>query len=395
MFMKFNALQREKREPFCQAWAALGLYLFLSAFFWASGPAPLRTVFYVFLLLPFLAVLPWRKFQLEQYGNYFTVSALLYAGYTVLASLWGEPEDFGFYLKQWFFLAFWLTGVAWLFYYREVNLQRLYRVIVGIAVVCALVTLYFFYIHKNYNIAARLSGFGLAENSNVVAQIFGVPALLSYILSLQARNWKLSSVFFAGALVCTLPIILSQTRGTGLSLVVTAILAMLIIRPRPSIWVPQVTLAIIAIGILFGLSDMADILERRGLSLSYRDVIWKELLVYRVPHHLFFGIGMEAEARIIIPDVDVFHHAHNSWIDVLYHVGSIGLALALWHLVLLLRSFTRDRDILPLYMWLIYGCICLFSNGSTLLTRPDAQWLLYWVPAGLLAARTLSQRHVR
>lgn len=395
MFMKFNALQREKREPFCQAWAALGLYLFLSAFFWASGPAPLRTVFYVFLLLPFLAVLPWRKFQLEQYGNYFTVSALLYAGYTVLASLWGEPEDFGFYLKQWFFLAFWLTGVAWLFYYREVNLQRLYRVIVGIAVVCALVTLYFFYIHKNYNIAARLSGFGLAENSTIVAQIFGVAALLGYILSLQTQNWKMSPLFLLAALVCTLPLVMSQSRGAGLALIVACLLALLTIRPRPAIWVPQVMLVVIALGIFFGLTDMGDILERRGLSFSFRDAIWKELIVYRVPHHLFFGIGMEAEARLIIPDVDVFHHAHNSWIDILYYAGSIGLGLALWHLFLLLRSFSREKDVLPLYLWLVYGCICLFSNGSTLLTRPDAQWLMYWVPAGLLAARIMSQRHVR
>jgi hypothetical protein len=395
MFMKFNALQREKREPFCQAWAALGLYLFLSAFFWASGPAPLRTVFYVFLLLPFLAVLPWRKFQLEQYGNYFTVSALLYAGYTVLASLWGEPEDFGFYLKQWFFLAFWLTGVAWLFYYREVNLQRLYRVIVGIAVVCALVTLYFFYIHKNYNIAARLSGFGLAENSTIVAQIFGLAALLGYILSLQTQNWKMSPLFLLAALVCTLPLVMSQSRGAGLALIVACLLALLTIRPRPAIWVPQVMLVVIALGIFFGLTDMGDILERRGLSFSFRDAIWKELIVYRVPHHLFFGIGMEAEARLIIPDVDVFHHAHNSWIDILYYAGSIGLGLALWHLFLLLRSFSREKDVLPLYLWLVYGCICLFSNGSTLLTRPDAQWLMYWVPAGLLAARIMSQRHVR
>lgn len=393
--MRIKAISQLRREQFCLGWAAIGLYFFISAFFWASGPAPLRTVFYVFLLLPFLAVLPWRKFQLEEYGHYFTVSALIYAGFTVLASLWGEPEDFGFYLKQWFFLAFWLSGVAWLFYHREVNLQRLYLVMVGIGVICALVTLYFFYMYKNYNIAARLSGFGLAENSTIVAQIFGVAALLGYILSLQTKSWKMSPLFLLASLICALPLVMSQSRGAALALIVASLLALVAIRPRPSIWVPQLVLVVIALGVFFGLTDMADVLERRGLSFSFRDAIWKELIIYRVPHHLFFGIGMEAEARLIIPDVDVFHHAHNSWIDILYHAGSIGLALALWHLTLLLRSFSRDRDILPLYIWLVYGCICLFSNGSTLLTRPDAQWLMYWVPAGLLAARVMSRRHAR
>ncbi len=88
----------------------------------------------------------------------------------------------------------------------------------------------------------------------------------------------------------------------------------------------------------------------------------------------------------------MFHHAHNSWIDILYYTGLIGLILALWHWVLLARSFSRDRDILPLYLWLAFGSLCLFTNGSSLLTRPDAQWLMYWVPAGLLAAVVMSRR---
>ena len=136
---------------------------------------------------------------------------------------------------------------------------------------------------------------------------------------------------------------------------------------------------------------MDDVLQNRGLSLSYRNVIWLELLSRSLEHPLF-GIGYEENARIIIPDVDVFHHAHNSWIDILYYGGLIGLSLAIWHWLLLLRSFSRDIDILPLYLWLAYGCICLFSNGSSLLTRPDQQWFMYWVPAGIRAALVMSRR---
>ena len=389
--MRLRAMKWARRETFCLGWAAIGIYLFLSAFFWASGPAPLRAVFYLFLLLPFLLVLPWRKWRSEEYGGYFTISALVFAAYCVLTSLWGRASDFDFFLKQWLFLAFWLCGVAWLFYHRPVNLQRLYLVVICIGVVCSLVTVYFFYAYKNYSIAARLSGFGLAENSTIVAQIFGVAALLAYLKSLQAENWKFSPVFFIGAMICALVILMSQSRGAAMALILVCFAGLLIVRPRPLIWVPQVTLALVGILALFVLTNMDDVLEKRGISFSFRDAIWVELLDRSLERPLF-GLGLERDSRIIIPDVDVFHHAHNSWIDILYYTGLIGLLLALWHWVLLARSFSRDRDILPLYLWLAYGSLCLFTNGSSLLTRPDAQWLMYWVPAGLLAAVVMSRR---
>lgn len=385
---KLGSIEREK---FCLGWAAFGLYFFLSAFFWASGPAPLRVVFYLFLLIPFFCVLPWRKFRLEEYGGYYTVAALSFATYSVLASLWGDAADFGFFLKQWFFLAFWLCGLAWVFYHRPVKVQRLYLMVMLVGAVCSLSSLYIFYVHQQNPLATRLNGFGLAENSTIVAQIFGVATLLAYIGSLQATSWKRSPGYFILALICALPVLMSQTRGAALALILVAFAALLIVRPQWRIWVPQVVLGIVAVTVFFTLTNMEEVLQNRGISLSYRNVIWIELFSRALENPLF-GIGYEENSRIIIPDVDVFHHAHNSWVDILYYSGLIGLALALWHWLLLLRSFSRDRDILPLYLWLAYGCICLFSNGSSLLTRPDQQWLMYWVPAGILAALVMSRR---
>ena len=389
--MLANVVSRTRREAFCLKWAALGVYLFLSAFFWASGPAPLRGIFYLFLLLPFLAVLPWRRWRLDEYGGYFTLSALVFAAYSVAASLWGRPEDIGFFLKQWVFLAFWLCGIAWLFYHRPVDLQRLYSVGIAVGVVCALVTVYGFFMGANSDPEGRLSGFGLAENSTVVAQIFGVAALLAYIKSLQADSAKLSWLFLGAALVCAWVILLSGSRGAALALVLVALAALVIIRPRPSIWVPQVILGGLVLGAAIPSVGVATLLEVRVTAFSLRDVIWRELL-QRVPGHLLFGIGYYEDSRILIADVGVFHHAHNSWLDILYYGGALGLLLALWHGVLLARTFSCDRDLLPLYLWWVYGCLCLLTNGSSLLTRPDAQWLMYWVPAGLLAAVVMSRR---
>lgn len=389
--MQLRSLSLESREAFCLKWLGFGLYLFLSAFFWASGPAPLRAIFYVFFLLPLLMILPWRRWSLHEYGGYFTLSALVFAAYSVIASLWGEPEDFVFFLKQWFFLAFWLCGVAWLFYHRPVNLQLLYWVVIGIAFVSSLSTLYIFYCYEGNPVALRLSGLGLAENPTIVAQLFGVAGLLAYLQSLKSQKLTNALIFFAGAIVCCLPILMSQSRGAAIAFVVVCCLALWLLRPRLSILLAQFSIVLAGAVGAFLLLDLGSVLVERGLSFSLRDVIWGELL-QRSLTHPFIGIGYEQNSRITIAGVDVFHHAHNSWIDILYYSGLIGLGLVSWHGWLVARSYSRDKDVLPLYLWWVYGCICLFSNGSSLLTRPDAQWLMYWIPAGLLAGLIMSRR---
>lgn len=386
-------ITRDKWETFFLGWAAFGVYFFAATFFWASGTAPLRTAFYLFLLVPFLMVLPWRKFRIQEYGGKFTVVALLFAGYLALSALWGKPSDFTVYLKQWLFLAFWLCGVSWVFYHRNFNIQRLYLVLVVVGAICALSSVLFFYAYKVHPLTERLHGMGLAENPTIVAQIFGVPTLLAFVMSLQSSSWRTSQLWFLGIAVCILPVLMSQTRGAILSLALTSIVALLIIRPRISIWLPQILFVLIlAILLLLTVDIEALLATREGGGLSLRDVIWAELL-HRSIENPLFGIGLEYDSRIDIADVGLFHHAHNSWIDILYYSGLCGLAFAGWHFLLLLRGFSKNPNILPVYMWFIFGCMSQFTNGSALIAAPDAEWLMYWVPAGLLAALISSRQY--
>ena len=389
--MQIGFLARDRREAFCLRWIGLGVYLFILSFFFASGPALIRNLFYLFVLLPVIAVIPWRPWRLEEYGGYFTLSALVFAAYSVVASLWGNAQDFGFFFKQWVFLAIWLCGVAWLMHHKPINIQRLYILIIIVAMVGALVTVLYFYIYKNNALGTRLLGLGMVENSTVVAQIYGVAGLLAYMKSLFASNWRISLGFFCVAIICSLVILLSQTRGSALAFVIAACVAMISVRPKSYVWLPQVILAALAVLVLFFGFNVGDILQERGISFSERDVIWRELISRSLARPLF-GLGYVQDSRIIIPDVDVFHHAHNSWIDILYYCGLVGLMLAVWHGALIANSFVRNENIMPLYIWWIFGCLCLMTNGSSLLTRPDAQWFMYWVPAGLLAGLVMRYR---
>lgn len=389
--MQLGFLAKDRREAFCLKWIGLGVYLFILSFFFASGPALIRNLFYLFVLLPVIAVIPWRPWRLEEYGGYFSLSALVFAAYSVVASLWGNAENFGFFFKQWVFLAIWLCGVAWLMHHKPINIQRLYMAIIAVAMVGALVTVLYFYVYSNNSLGTRLLGLGMVENSTVVAQIYGVAGLLAYMKSLFASNWRISLGYFCVAIICSLVILLAQARGAALAFVVAACVAIALVRPKPYIWLPQVILAVLALLVLFLGFNVGDILQERGASLSERDVIWREL-ISRSLERPFFGLGYVQDSRIIIPDVDVFHHAHNSWIDILYYCGLVGLLLALWHGALIAKSFVRNENIMPLYIWWIFGCLCLLTNGSSLLTRPDAQWFMYWVPAGLLAGLVMRHR---
>ncbi|WP_323813143.1 O-antigen ligase family protein [Cellvibrio sp. NN19] len=389
--MQLGFLAKDRREAFCLKWIGLGVYLFILSFFFASGPALIRNLFYLFVLLPVVAVIPWRTWRLEEYGGYFTLSALVFAAYSVLASLWGNAENFGFFFKQWVFLAIWLCGVAWLMYHKPINIQRLYMLIITVAMVGALVTVLYFYVYSNNTLGTRLLGLGMIENSTVVAQIYGVAGLLAYIKSLQAKKLTISLGFLVASLICCLPILFSQTRGAALALIVSVCLSLWLLKPRLLIWGMQLMLAAIGVAALFWALDFVAVLEQRGISFSMRDVIWRDVLQRGLEHPLF-GIGYEQNSRITLTNGDIYHHAHNSWVDIFYYCGLVGLLLAVWHGLLMVRSFVRDENIMPLYIWWIFGCLCLMTNGSSLLTRPDDQWFMYWVPAGLLAGLVMRHR---
>lgn len=385
---------QERPKVFFGRWAMFGMYLFLTAFFFASGTAPLRTVFYVFLVLPFLLGIFFGGWKPEQYGGWPTLSALVFVVYCALSTLWGRPADVDTYLKQAFFVAIWLVGISWLCYGRPLDMQRVYTWLIMVGTLGSLVTLSYFYIYQNNVISERLSGMGLLENPTIVAQTYGVVALLAYIKALQAPRWYISTVFFVAALLCFLPIVMSQTRGAALAFAVVSMMALVVIRPAWTVWLSQLLFASMVVVAVILFTDVEQTLQNRGISLSLRDVIWLEVLGRSIAHPVW-GIGLEQDARILIAGFEPFHHAHNSWLDIVYYTGLVGGCLALWHLFLLLRCFNEHPWVLPVYLWLIYGCLCLLTNGAHLLTAPGAQWWMYWVPAGLLTALVKSGRYVR
>lgn len=376
-------LSADWREQKLLAWAFGGLWIFITAFLWSPARDGLETVYALAFFIPMLLLLPWRKPDFHQYGGWLSVTAMAYASWSCVTSLWGG--DTQFFIMQWLVLAAWLLGAAWVLQRRALDLEKLFAWLVVPGAFLAVVAIVLFY--KDHAFSTRLEGIGLARTPTVVGQVFGLVALLATILSWRAAGLGRSFLFFMAALCAAAALLLSQSRGPMLSLILALLVALWWVRPAVRVWVSQMAF-LLCVAIAFAVTtSIEQAIVARGISFSMRDEIWLQVWqsMGSQPLSLLWGIGM-SEATKIITLSGEYHHAHNAWLDIFYRTGAIGLLLALVHLVLLFKRGTVDSPARLLGLWLLYGCGCLVVDSRSLFWEIDAKWLLYWVPAALLAA---------
>lgn len=382
-------LSRTRREQIALSWVATGIFLFTSAFLWSPSRDGLDVMFVLGVLLPLLLVLPWQKPRFNPCGGFFTLTALIYAGFAVVATAWGaSPQDWAGFAVQWLVLAFWLAGAAWLFSHRPPDMQRFFNGLVVIGLLVAISAMVNFY--ASHSLIERLVGWSVVRNPTIVGQVFGSLAILAYALSLQELRMRRSLLYFAATLVLALPLLLSQTRGAALALAIMVVVSWLVIRPAWRILAVQAMIALLLLLPVLLVLDLDRILEARSFSWSQRDRIWHDVwhLAWQTP---WLGSGSVLDDHLTLAIGD-YHHPHNAWLDIFYRNGLIGLALALAHLLLLWRYFGRDRTLVPLYLWFGFGCICLLTDSRVLFWELNAKWFLYWIPAGLIAAVLTAHR---
>lgn len=377
-----NVLKREWREQKLLAWAFGGLWVFVTAFLWAPSRDGIEGVYALAFFIPMLMLLPWRKPEFHQYGGWFSISALAYAGWSCITSVWGG--DTGFFLLQWLILAAWLLGAAWVLQKKSLDWDKFLTRFLLIGAATATVCIAVFY--WSHPLAARLEGITIARAPTLVGQVYGVVVLIGILLSWRTSCFKCA----LGLSLATIPALaalgLSQSRGPLLSLVLVLVIGLVWLRPGRKILLTQLCAALLALCVMIYFFPLDHALLGRGA--SFRDQIWWDVIahMFTQPNLFLSGIGMDSSTDIVT-NIGSYHHAHNAWLDILYRTGVIGLGLALIHLVLLLWSARQHRHLAPLVLWLVYGCGCLFVDSRSLFWEIDVKWLLYWIPAALLAAQ--------
>jgi len=376
-------MDRAYREQKIKSWAGIGLLVFISAFLWAPSRDGLEAIYAIAFFIPMLCVLPWRAFNFHIYGGWFTLWALLFGGYSALTTLWAPVSNLGYFILQWLILAIWLCGLSWLAIEKRIDVQKIMQVVISCGALVSIISLIYFY--KDHPIGARLEGWSTNSNPNNIGSVFGVVALLAYMNWLQAKTAKQNVLAFL-CLVLILPSLLfSQSRSSLLAFCILAPVCLWWCKPsRSKIYAHIAALLFLLIAVVYGWDTLSDLLLDRGS--SYRDVIWADVLSRSIQNHVFIGQGLEKEGRIIIPNVDVFNHAHNPWLDAFYRTGLIGFLLQLIGFIYVLRHFSMSKVLFPLYMWLFFGIIYTFVDSRGFFWQIDPKWFCYWLPVGLIGA---------
>jgi O-antigen ligase len=238
-----------------------------------------------------------------------------------------------------------------------------------------------------------LNGLFVARNPNELGVLFGILSLLAFCLWLRSHTLK-QSAHYGLLLICLLvPLFLSQSRGALLALLITSLMACFYIgmsKQKMGILLGLAILSVLALMVNWS-HVIALAPDRFGSGL--RDIIWQEVFSRSLNEHLLLGIGLEKEGRIIIPDVDVFNHAHNVWLDTFYRTGLIGLVLALAHVFYVLQKFKPSEILTPLYLWLMFGLIASMFDYRGFFWEIDFKWFLFWVPVGLISAMQIQEKN--
>ncbi|HTF96211.1 MAG TPA: O-antigen ligase family protein [Cellvibrio sp.] len=390
------SLLSDKLEKKLLAWAATGLLIFVSAFLWSPSRDGLQGIYAIAFFIPMFIVLLLRKPGFTEYGNWLTLSALLYSLFSALSSLWGNAADFLFFAAQWIVLAVWLCGSSLVVKTGLINPEKFLKTFITLGVIIILISILYYYgfVYGHTTSEIRLYGWNVFRNANEFGAMCGVIAMLSFISALDDKNsTKQMWIFYFLMILALIGLVLSWSRSAMLAFVGVGMISIFAFRPKLHRLFPLAIICIAAmiVGILtkdlHGF-DLRRYLER-GEWDSGRFAIWQEV-VTRSHDHFLFGIGLARDTNITLHNATVLNHAHNAWLDTFYRTGLLGLALLCIHIYFLVRSFSRSPYTLSLYMWLLYGCVCSLFDGRIFFWEMGAKWFLYWIPAGLIAANHIN-----
>lgn len=379
-----------RREQRIAAWVSVGLVVFVTAFLWAPSRDGLEAIYALAFFIPMLLLLLWRKPSLAEYGGNFTLLGLLFAGYSAATAFWAPKANPGFFILQWVILASWLCGLAWMAQRKLINLPRLSQYLIAVGTLLSVINLLVFY--SQHPFTMRLEGWSVTRNPNHIGSLFGILMLLSYIEWLRAKNARQNLWYLGCCAILFASVLASQTRSVFLALALLMPIAALVYCRSPGKWLLQAAALLLAAAIAYVYREQIyTLLFTRGLSI--RDVIWHDVFNTSLANNPLLGIGLEKEGRITLSDGSIFNHAHNAWLDIFYRTGAIGLGLSLLYFGYLLCHALCQRELYPLVLWLVFGCIYSLVDSRGFFWQIDPKWFCIWLPAGLLGALITAKRN--
>jgi O-antigen ligase len=233
----------------------------------------------------------------------------------------------------------------------------------------------------------RLIAIGLWSTPIMAAHAVGSLAIMG-VFSWQSRPLRLPvlALLMIAALGYLLFLGSSQTRGVWIGLG-ACLLVMAVARPSR---LGGALVVLVVLGVALVAAFDPEILLQRGV--SFRPQLWQGGLQLMLDHWAM-GVGFH-QYLIPVPEIgQAFKHPHNLFLDTGVRLGVPGLLLfgGLW-LAAGWRGWTCRAQPLGqvlLALW-VFSSACLMTDGIGLWLKPNADWLITWLPIALsivLAAR--------
>jgi O-antigen ligase len=367
---------------------AATLALFLGSFFLLPSGKAVNNVYYALVLAPALLLLrgaDWRWLA----GSALWRAAMALLAYLTVSGLWTNHAGWGDRLaqaKSLVYLGVYLALVAGVFARRVEAARWLVGALVLAATAGTVISAIRF-----YGVAAwplRLEYASAIYNANEGATAAGTAMLLAlFCMTPTATGHWRRSLWVVSASVLLAGMVLSGSR-TPLAAGVACLLLGLALLRRWRLLVVGIALLGAALALTMH-SDAGRQAITRGD--SYRLAIW-QYYVERAARHPWFGEGVLTDdtSRVEFHGADgtVFNalHPHDVYLATTLYGGVPALMLLLAVVALALRqAWALARHGEPAWLLvLVFGLLCMLTDGDRLLHAPRAIWVYFWLPVGAL-----------
>jgi O-antigen ligase len=370
--------------------ASIGLLGYLAAFYFL-GPSAQKTLFYLAVALPGCLLLPDLARVLQQDKQGAVKSFLFVVSYYALSALWSEKGELLDGVKRSASLVCLMLAISSgaKLQPNAANWTRRFMLAIG---------------------AVAITYYCTALGMNIASSSIDLPQLLAQRHSLReiggiGDSNPINGAIYLGVVILAAwwvfphcpPIeklgllaliacgtglmFLTQSRGPFLSLGATLSLIVITRRHRDDLVAAAFVLAAGVAAVV--LLELLPTITGRITAPNYRLDIWSHAIGL-IKENPYFGqgLGTSAEIPVVSHGRDfVVGHSHSSILET-FRVGGITGGLAFLVMIFCnLRTTVQASDERRFFLfWLLFGTLCLSTNGRLPIIRPSVEWFAFWIP---------------
>ncbi|EOZ9386750.1 O-antigen ligase family protein [Enterobacter bugandensis] len=361
------------------------LFMFLSMIF--CGVSRVNILFHITLALFIITMIINSETRIRFINDRDFLPALGMTGafllYFSLSNLWAESSHLSSAISHSFYLFIFLC------LYRQCELQERKKYIIGATYfgIVALTILTLVYVNKEQIFQNRLTHAFPFSPDNVIdlGGYMALGILLSAILVRETRNYW----FYIPVPLLLVCLILTQSRGPFLSMIVAAIVAFLC-KPKWNFKLLAGSLIVLlAIGSILYFSGFFDIFLKRAEESSragsVRFGIWQHAFEI-AKQKMIFGWGFNKELEFINGYGQPVTTTHSLYLATLLKGGVVGLLLLLSMVLFAGRQCLRHlaANHKAEIAVIVFALMFYVTQGMFVISNPREYWVLFWLPLAII-----------